>query len=244
MTEQEWLASDDPAAMLATLERWREHHPGFYAISDRKLRLFACAVARHNGHDSLSVSQVEECVEVGQPNHNFNDQDAVDRGQFWRLTTSARAAHGAVHANPVASTAALLREVVGNPFRRVKLPRGEPQLIVVSAIADPEYLGHSTIWTPGACPWLTPDVLAMARCAYEERDFAVLPIIADALEEAGCTDSRVLDHLRSPQKVPCPRCKGYSVGKLVRCDVCDNRGLVLVPHVRGCWSVDLVLGKN
>jgi hypothetical protein len=42
-----------------------------------------------------------------------------------------------------------------------------------------------------------------------------MPILADALEEAGCTDQLILDHLRSPG-----------------------------PHVRGCWPVDLILAKE
>jgi hypothetical protein len=62
--------------------------------------------------------------------------------------------------------------------------------------------------------WLTPNVLALARLASEERQFDVLPILADALEEAGCTDRIILDHLRRPG-----------------------------PHVRGCWAVDIVLAQ-
>jgi len=51
---------------------------------------------------------------------------------------------------------------------------------------------------------------------YESRDFAPMPVLADALEEAGCDDAAVLAHCRDPQ----------------------------APHVRGCWVVDLVLGKG
>jgi hypothetical protein len=47
------------------------------------------------------------------------------------------------------------------------------------------------------------------------RDFAAMPLLADALQDAGCTDDRVLDH-----------CRGSG------------------PHVKGCWVVDLVLGKE
>jgi hypothetical protein len=63
--------------------------------------------------------------------------------------------------------------------------------------------------------WLTPAVLSIARRAYDERDFAALPILADALEDAGCTDPDILNHCRQPG-----------------------------PHVRGCWAVDLLLGKS
>ena len=63
--------------------------------------------------------------------------------------------------------------------------------------------------------WRTPAVLHLAQAIYDDRAFDQLPILADALEEAGCTSRDVLDHCRSPG-----------------------------PHVRGCWAVDSVLGKG
>jgi hypothetical protein len=55
----------------------------------------------------------------------------------------------------------------------------------------------------------------LATAIYAGRTFDELPVLADALEDAGCTDAELLGHLRSPG-----------------------------PHVRGCWAVDLVLGKS
>jgi hypothetical protein len=67
---------------------------------------------------------------------------------------------------------------------------------------------------PAADPsWLTGDVLALARGIRSESAFERLPILADALMEAGCEDDDILGHCR--------------------------KGL----HVRGCWVIDLVLGK-
>ena len=63
--------------------------------------------------------------------------------------------------------------------------------------------------------WLTRTVLDLAQAIYDDRAFADLPILADALEDAGCTDRAILDHCRQPGE-----------------------------HVRGCWAVDLVLGKS
>jgi hypothetical protein len=70
--------------------------------------------------------------------------------------------------------------------------------------------------------WLTHQVVALAQAAYEERelpagtiDNARLAVLADALEEAGCNQADLLAHLRGPG-----------------------------PHVRGCWAVDLLLGKE
>src|SRR5262249_19732568 len=84
--------------------------------------------------------------------------------------------------------AALVRDLIGNPFR------------------PPNALNPA---------WRTPDVLGLARSAYYERAFDRLPILGDALEDAGCTDAVILDHCRGPG-----------------------------PHVRGCWVVDLILGKS
>jgi hypothetical protein len=83
----------------------------------------------------------------------------------------------------------LLREIFANPFR---LPRVDPA-------------------------WAAADggrVTRLARGIHEGRDFAELPILADALEEAGCADAALLGHLRSGG-----------------------------PHVPGCWALDLFLGR-
>ncbi len=63
--------------------------------------------------------------------------------------------------------------------------------------------------------WRTDTVMALARVIYEQRQFGDMPILADALEEAGCTNRDLLDHCRD--------------------------GL---EHYRGCWALDLVLGKS
>jgi hypothetical protein len=84
---------------------------------------------------------------------------------------------------------ALLRDIVGNPFRTTTI--------------DPDW----GAWNDGI-------VLRIAQAIYEERAFDRMPILGDALENAGCAERAILDHLRS-----------------------------LGPHVRGCWVLDLVLGK-
>jgi hypothetical protein len=70
--------------------------------------------------------------------------------------------------------------------------------------------------------WRTPQVVALAQADYEQRELpagtldpARLAVLADALEEAGCDQADLLGHLRGPG-----------------------------PHVRGCWAVDLLLGKG
>ncbi|HET6573028.1 MAG TPA: hypothetical protein VFG68_05455 [Fimbriiglobus sp.] len=63
--------------------------------------------------------------------------------------------------------------------------------------------------------WLTSTAVDLARAIYEGRAFDRLPILADALQDAGCDDEQLLAHCRSEG-----------------------------PHVRGCWAVDLVLGTT
>ena len=85
--------------------------------------------------------------------------------------------------NPVQSD--LVRDIFGNPFRPV--------------VADPV--------------WLTDTAVSLARGMYESRDFSAMPILADALQDAGCDNTDILNH-------------------------CHDASAT---HVRGCWVVDLVL---
>jgi hypothetical protein len=68
---------------------------------------------------------------------------------------------------------------------------------------------------PALLTWHGDLLVSMARQMYHSRDFSDMPILADALEEAGCTDTEILAHCRQPGE-----------------------------HVRGCWVVDLLLGKE
>jgi hypothetical protein len=63
--------------------------------------------------------------------------------------------------------------------------------------------------------WLTPTVVALASGIYADYAFERLPILADAVEDAGCYSAELLRHLRDGG-----------------------------PHVRGCWALDLLLGKD
>jgi hypothetical protein len=86
---------------------------------------------------------------------------------------------------------AFLRDIVGNPFRH-------PPLV------HPDWLA----WADGTVPRIAKEI-------YHERSFASLPVLADALEDAGCPTHTILSHLRSPG-----------------------------PHVRECWALDLILRKQ
>ena len=68
---------------------------------------------------------------------------------------------------------------------------------------------------PSWTTWHDGLLVSMAKKMYDSRNFSDMPVLADALEEAGCTNPDILEH-----------CRG------------------LETHVRGCWVVDLLLGKE
>ena len=84
----------------------------------------------------------------------------------------------------------------------------------------------------------TPSVLSIAQAIYDERAFDRMPVLADALEEAGCREEAILRHCRGEEWV-----SGRIDGDY--CDSTQKRWITLRgPHVRGCWVIDLILGKE
>jgi hypothetical protein len=263
LTEQEWLTSDDPAAMLAWVAAQPADRAGTrtnHVVSDRKLRLFACAVSRRlSAFAGESVALVEAYADDPR---RFQRQflETQDLGYWCASDDPVEAAETLAQTTAgVREGAALLRDVVGDPFRPVPLPWAQDR----PADGEP---------SPPYCPWLTPQVLTLARVAYEKRQVAdecdekgnwpgttgsldplTLCALADALEEAGCDSEGLLRHLRGFR--PCWGCHGdfahpprrhlsTLTGLCVQCP--DDHGWELLPgpHVRGCWALDLVLGKE
>jgi hypothetical protein len=230
MNEEEWRTAVDAEAMLD----WARQR-----LSARQLRLFGVACCRRvlelvpdlrcdNAVDTIEsfvegIATAADCEkisdavfeislhqEAGQDGHvrssvAFACADLADLSEdggcqvagatLYALTTLAgypplpqnRAARQEVRAGERHFQVRLLRDIFGNPFRPV--------------VADPA--------------WRTETVVGIARGIYDDRAFERLPILADALEEAGCDSAELLAHCREPGT-----------------------------HVRGCWAVDLVLGKE
>jgi hypothetical protein len=230
MTEHEWLHAAEPEPLLDYLEG----RPG--GVGDREARLFAVACCRLVW-DLLPDDGCRDAVAVVE---RYADGAATARelaaarapllraqgrtpggwaalAVYWaalrRAPEGLRNVCGSVYdsvtrtavqsaevrnlaiwqaaADDVArAEARLLRECFGNPFHAVAL--------------DPRWLS----WGGGV-------VRHLALASYEEEAFDRLPVLADALEEAGCSDGELLGH-----------CRGAA------------------EHVRGCWALDLLLGKR
>jgi hypothetical protein len=243
MTEQEWLTTGDWLAL------WF-HSDEIGLRTERKTHLFAVAACRRIGRyltDPRSLRSLEVCERFADGAAGEDElEEACSRAQeasyerrpaapgaaataaFWLCSGykigraveavpdvygyEAAIAAGVLSPDPIPQEgpqaiwqhptfrsgvavgdriqADFLREVIGNPFRQVTL--------------DPAWLS----WNGGT-------VQRIAQAIYDERSFERMPIMADALEDAGCDNADILAHCRSGGE-----------------------------HVRGCWVVDLLLGKT
>jgi hypothetical protein len=317
MNETRWLSSDDPGEMLNHVRD---------KMSSRKLRLFACATwrlhhaplrqelidAAEEWADGVIDREVAICrvasMAPAEPHHTLF-QPAAERA----------AGNAIVNCRARAACAALLRDVVGNPFRPVSLPvasrgglcaacaRGRHDHCGAQVSTSGIRCGCQVCWGAARCPWLTPQVLSLARAAYEDRpgrkcehcgglgefeadefqpggccpmcrgtgriddgslDPLALLALADALEEAGCVGEKCGGCKGAGGHWRCPNCHGEWRGdvgpdcfvcghpRLDRhgCHSCAGNGRLPHPllahlrspgpHVRGCWVLDLILGKE
>jgi hypothetical protein len=239
MTEQEWLACADEMKMLEALHG---------KATDRKWWLYAFACCRRVWH-LLSDARSRRAVDVAE-SYAAGQAGTGDKGAACAAASAAveaaRAAYAdvyeaswhpcyhacmaAMYAADVAYPAALY--AASHAAEAAALPRGgaawaDPAARAVAEAAHCEVLRDlfgplpfRPVSIAPAC--LTPQVVALAQAAYDQRevptgmlDGARLAVLADALEDAGCDQAYLLAHLRGPG-----------------------------PHVRGCWVLDLLLGKG
>jgi hypothetical protein len=215
MTEAEWLACEEPRTL------W-EFVCG--KASDRKLRLFSAAsfkrllralpdprqqrgveILEQMAEGTVTANKRRETVtdvrHAIPPDDWVDTQPAIDHLHYVALMLYREFVSSSIATHALSATAGLangdaerkeqaelLRDIFGNPFRLVAF--------------DPAHL--------------TSTAVALASQMYESRDFSAMPILADALQDAGCDNDDILNHCRDPKQV----------------------------HVRGCWVVDLVLGKS
>jgi len=223
MAVGEWEGATNPRRMLSSASG---------LITDRKLRLLAVAFCRRILHlvtektqrDHLEIA--ERCADSELPLERLKDLYAhADYTSFhmgkapvaWTAEEYALGALGDV-VNPNSSDAAYdTRSRVEDALQSSTQPNSGDktqeyavQVVIIRDIIGDPFETHTL--DPA---WLTSTVVALARQMYESRDFETMPILADALEDAGCDDAEILNHCRGPG-----------------------------PHVRGCWVVDLILGKK
>jgi hypothetical protein len=212
MTEEEWLTEDNPLHLLLALD-WKPN--------ERKIRLFACACCR------LIWSLVDDpnarnAVETAE---RFVDGDAELRqlnAAHKEVATARTAANRAslMTADRVFTPVSAARSII---FALDAVTMSASNLEAVSATETQRQLRlfHDIFRNPFrpitfSPTWRTSDVLLLAQGIYNERAFDRMPILADALQDAGCDNTDILDHCRDTS----------------------------TPHARGCWVVDLVLGKS
>jgi hypothetical protein len=211
--EEAWLTGTDPGLMLAYLRIRR--------AGERKLRLFALACCRRVA-DTIKAERVRQALDVAEQvadgraepaalaqagatlaagDHGaaravflfdpyVGARQSAEQAARFRLVAAGLGPAWSVYAagaDERAVQAGLLRDLFGNPFRPVAI--------------DPR--------------WLTPDVRQLAAVIHEEQAFDRMPVLGDALEEAGCVEPAVLEHCREGGE-----------------------------HVRGCWVVDGLTGRG
>ena len=242
MNEAEWLTCDSPKLIIEYLEA---------RAYGRKLRLFAGACCRRIWK-YLKRKDLRLMVEVSERYADglaTNDElDAADRKAGSAFAEVQWAAESDVDTNPAraaqwlakpftygvaeqaaATFAAIARdrdyksrqrkrtdgqpepwEQVNNVYREAEFTEEQHQLLLLKDIFGNPF--RPVAFDPS---WRTTTVVALAQQMYDSRDFMPMPILADALQDAGCENVDILAH-----------CRGEG------------------PHVRGCWVVDLVLGKE
>jgi hypothetical protein len=225
MTEQEWLTCTDPDAMLKHL-RGR--------ITDRQCWLFAAACDRRVFPVLELVTNEEGQAKFRRAVELFErvaDGIATDEEvqQLYPPDTTGVAWGGALGSSwnaaaSVASGSLFSKRFCNRTAERREAARRSAELQVLNSerVAQSEILrcivGNpfcpATI-APSCQAWNDGTVAKLAQGIHDDRAFDRLPILADALEEAGCDNADIINHCRQPGE-----------------------------HVRGCWVVDLLLNKS
>lgn len=231
MNRREWTACADPRAMLPFLQG---------KVSDRKLRLFACACCRRiihlvEPHNRLMLDVAERYADGKAMDSELSSAAAA-------LAAASAQAEGAAADDHLTSA---LYEAVTAVWQTLAIEAADAAWFVpicaAAAVADAANSDPSSAqWK--ACDqaesaaqadllrdivgnplhpvemsqlWLTPTAVAIANEIYEHRAFDRMHELSAALSEAGCADHELLAHCRSSG-----------------------------PHVRGCWAIDALSGRK
>lgn len=182
----EGLATDEEliAAGRAAFEEWMEEM-GSNRASSATYGLYHSTPARANGWSAASICAAEAADAIRIEAQKGFPVSPIPGG----VTPAGRWEGEAAWRAECAAQCRLIRDIFHGPLRPVFFRQ------------------HWLRWNDGT-------VRSVAEVIYKERDFSLMPILADALEDAGCDQADILNHCRQPNE-----------------------------HVRGCWVVDLLLGK-
>jgi hypothetical protein len=231
MDEAEWLTCNDPQSMLEFLGG---------KANERKLRLFVCTCCRRiwqkfTDQQGRRAVEIAERLADGQAEPGEVATARTETQELLRTKEQQNAAegqlseaaylHGYIDQWPLILAQSAIGKDVTTKWVGVSYDfrAGGPADLkpVVAFLRD--LFGLLPFRPVSLDPaWRTPAMAALATAAYDERllpagtlDPDRLAVLADALEEAGCDNADILSHLRGPG-----------------------------PHVRGCWVLDALLGKE
>jgi hypothetical protein len=217
VTEAEWLVATDPHRLLNAIR----------AKSRRKRGLFVCACCRRlwpklpDPRSRRVVEMAERFLDGGMSVEELLNAVAMARGvPNDRVKMKLFGGHRIMESSPGAVAWCCLCIANNDP----RLNQVHDEIASNSDDLPAEWVAQSSLarcifrnpfrFVDLEPSWLTSTVVARTNGIYDEKAFDRMPILADALQDAGCDNADILDHCRSPG-----------------------------PHVRGCWVVDLVLGE-
>lgn len=200
-------------------EAWERVHRRVTALKDRgddrRWRLFACAccwrvlplMADDRSENAVAVAEaLADGKATAEEEGRAGQEAAAAEAAAWVRPNNAAQAF----ARTAARQSLQFPRLAWRYAARAAGPLEEAEAAMQLQMLD-DLFGPEVAFDPA---WRTPTVKAIAQKVYADDDFAALPVLADALEDAGCTETVVLEHCRH--------------GRL---------------HVRGCWVVDVALGR-
>jgi hypothetical protein len=228
MTEAEWLCCDDPGFMLDSIEG---------RASDRQFYLFAVACCKRLWHlftddrsrdaiettalyaDGFATVEMRKSAVEQASKAEADEIIGKDEGQPTPAVVAWEVAR-----QPAFDSAYCCGylQMLGDKDRRgdrtdwwdTHQREGEEEAKFQVPLLH-DIIGNPFQPVTFDHVWLTPFVVTLAQTIYDDQTFDRMPELADALVATGCTHAEVLQH-----------CRGTG------------------PHVRGCWVVDLILGKD
>jgi hypothetical protein len=221
LTEEEWENYIDPVLLLEHVRKG----------SARKLRLYACACFRAIQGAPFRFSLSPEILQLVAVAERFADGAAKEeeRGKAVRSASKwnddpgsfKSAARKTLEKDGYKAAVSTVRSMV-EEYEEIEDESGldaVDRVVAINEVLSPnirEIFGNPFQPVKFNKKWRTSDVKALATGIYKDAVFDRMPILADALQDAGCDSDELLSHLREHPDA----------------------------HVRGCWALDLVLGKE